>query len=750
MTVVVILALIVAVIVLFARVRRLSQGLKELRRDLYVLKQRPAQQSPHVIPGPEEKKPGTPGKQIVKPLLKRPSAPAIPARSRSEWEALIGGKYLNRIGAVALVLGAGFFLKSAYDNNWFSETVRVLIVAVYGLVLIQLGTLFYHKAKIFAQGVMGTGISVLYVAVYASFNYYQLVGQIIAFCFLFLITALAFYYALRYKALTVAVLGWFGGYVSPLFLQTASPNELNLFVYLFMTSVGILAIVYKNRDWFVLEPLVLLAAFAHFFYWYALNYVTAKFTIAAVFVSVFWLLFYLDDLLTAVQKTDSFAAQRRFLAYLNVSLYYIALYVLVDDIYPGWMGRTTFALAGIYLISSLAVKKLGAGSRTHVVQQHLSAIVLLVLATTIQYRGYTTVVLWGLEAFILTVLAVRYKLNYVRICAFLLYAVLLIKLVPVEYILNDHFFKRLDLENYSFILNRQDFTVIFILLSLAASRFVNKTTDKSGPFYNLFFEYGFLLLLLVFCSVETLDFLTWYTKTATHACVPVIKNYQVLLLAMVWFFYTIPAVSLGLRYKINAPVYTGLLVLLLAHFMLLPHVLGEFSPVEKFNVLLNLRALALLVFAGGLLYYAFYLRHHEKDYWFLGTAGMIVRYVLIFLLFVLISVEIRDLFAEKMLYLRQSTDITDFQDARERLNNLKHLLLSAGWIGYAIVLLFLGIWRKVTFLRTVAFILLGVAICKIFIFDLSYLETSYRFVLFVGLGMILLGVSFLYQRLKSF
>ena len=40
--------------------------------------------------------------------------PAAPSKTREEWEAFVGGKLLNRIGALALILGVGFFLKYAF------------------------------------------------------------------------------------------------------------------------------------------------------------------------------------------------------------------------------------------------------------------------------------------------------------------------------------------------------------------------------------------------------------------------------------------------------------------------------------------------------------------------------------------------------------------------------------------------------------------------------------------------------------
>jgi uncharacterized membrane protein len=60
-----------------------------------------------------------------------------------------------------------------------------------------------------------------------------------------------------------------------------------------------------------------------------------------------------------------------------------------------------------------------------------------------------------------------------------------------------------------------------------------------------------------------------------------------------------------------------------------------------------------------------------------------------------------------------------------------------------------GLLRRVRSLRIIAIVLFGIAILKIFFYDLSFLETLYRIISFIGLGIILLTVSYLYQRYRS-
>jgi uncharacterized membrane protein len=71
---------------------------------------------------------------------------------------------------------------------------------------------------------------------------------------------------------------------------------------------------------------------------------------------------------------------------------------------------------------------------------------------------------------------------------------------------------------------------------------------------------------------------------------------------------------------------------------------------------------------------------------------------------------------------------------------------SALFMVFGAVLLTLGFWRRSAFLRWQALVLLAVAIAKVFTVDVSQLSQGYRILSFLGLGGLLLAVSFVYQR----
>ena len=71
---------------------------------------------------------------------------------------------------------------------------------------------------------------------------------------------------------------------------------------------------------------------------------------------------------------------------------------------------------------------------------------------------------------------------------------------------------------------------------------------------------------------------------------------------------------------------------------------------------------------------------------------------------------------------------------------------SAFFMIFGAILLALGFSRHSGFLRWQALVLLAVSIAKVFLVDVSELSQGYRILSFLGLGVLLLAVSFVYQR----
>ena len=71
---------------------------------------------------------------------------------------------------------------------------------------------------------------------------------------------------------------------------------------------------------------------------------------------------------------------------------------------------------------------------------------------------------------------------------------------------------------------------------------------------------------------------------------------------------------------------------------------------------------------------------------------------------------------------------------------------SAIWLIYGAALMAVGFWKRSALVRWQALALVAFTIGKVFIYDVSELERGYRILSFIGLGAVLLGISFVYQR----
>jgi uncharacterized membrane protein len=76
------------------------------------------------------------------------------------------------------------------------------------------------------------------------------------------------------------------------------------------------------------------------------------------------------------------------------------------------------------------------------------------------------------------------------------------------------------------------------------------------------------------------------------------------------------------------------------------------------------------------------------------------------------------------------------------------VILSAVWSLTGLGALIYGLLRDDRRLRLGGLGLLGIAVFKVFFYDLSELESIYRVLSFIALGLLLLAGAFAYQRLR--
>lgn len=164
-------------------------------------------------------------------LRKRPSA----SLGGFNLELQIGTRWVAWIGAILLVMAAGFFAKLAYDNQWIRITPagRCLLLAAFGSALIGCGEWCIRRiSRASAVGLYGAGLGVLYLTSLASYRFFDLVGGGTAFFFLALVGAVGVALTIRARMLTIGGLSLVGGYLAPLLLRDVSAGPMGLPTYI--------------------------------------------------------------------------------------------------------------------------------------------------------------------------------------------------------------------------------------------------------------------------------------------------------------------------------------------------------------------------------------------------------------------------------------------------------------------------------------------------------------------------------------
>ena len=83
--------------------------------------------------------------------------PPLPDFGSWNWEWLVGGNWLARIGVVALIFGVAFLISLAIDRGWLGEVERVALGLIGGLAFLAAGEYWRRRYGVWAQTVTGGG-----------------------------------------------------------------------------------------------------------------------------------------------------------------------------------------------------------------------------------------------------------------------------------------------------------------------------------------------------------------------------------------------------------------------------------------------------------------------------------------------------------------------------------------------------------------------------------------------------------------
>ncbi|KTE10885.1 hypothetical protein ATE68_01055 [Sphingopyxis sp. H038] len=197
--------------------------------------------------------------------LKAPAPAGPPVSLASRFENLFGKTLPIWAGGLTLAIAGVLIVRYAIDAGFFARifTPGVQIVAglLFGLGLIGGAEYAWRNEEKLRdvrvpQALSGAGIATLYAAIMVAANVYQLIGPLLAFLALALVTAAALGLSLRFGPPS-ALLGLAGGLAAPAMVGAVEPNVPLLAVYLALTIAGLAGVARARRwPWLALAALI--------------------------------------------------------------------------------------------------------------------------------------------------------------------------------------------------------------------------------------------------------------------------------------------------------------------------------------------------------------------------------------------------------------------------------------------------------------------------------------------------------------
>ena len=660
-----------------------------------------------------------------------------------DWERLLARNWFAIIGAVALVVGIGFFLKMAFDNNWIGDTGRIVLGVALGLALLGAGEYAQRRVPIWAQPVTAAGAVILYLSIYAAFGLYQLIRPDVALLFLALVVALAALLALRYESIIIALLGIIGAFLAPGLLGTDLPDVRLALAYILVVDAGILAIsTFRNWRWFNLVGWA--GTYGVFFFWtsrfsdydpvMAQIGLTGMFLILAGATSLFHLLW------RRVPGIPDLA-----LMTLNAVAFFALTYHVLWDDYREWFGLIALGLSLFYaLVAFVAIRRPSTPAEMALFALPI-AIVFLTIAVPLQLSGVWITVAWVAEGAALVGTAFLLGRWQMRAFGLGVLAVGLGHLVVIDLLWHGG---RIDLDTFVPIVNERFPILAAAVVALYAAAFLYhyyREQRERWEEYVLWPLLGIANALTI--TALSLELVSYFDGRAVRRdgldllptqfdYAQVAINAKHLSITYLWAIYGAAVIAVGLWRRVPPVRWAGLAILALAALKLMAFdtFMAELVP-YGFIPFLNLHFLAFVVAVALMLGFAWWHRRARPEPSRFETS------VIPGLLVAANVVALWGLTLEAIHYF----DAREFQRSADTFG-AQQLSLTVLWAVYAIGVIGVGIARQSSRIRLAGIALLAVPLVKLFGFDVFLLEREYRVAAFVTLGVLMLGTGLVYQR----
>ncbi len=688
-----------------------------------------------------------------------------PPKIKLDLEKFIGENLINKIGIAITVIGVAIGAKYSIEHELISPLTRIILGYLTGIGLLGIGIKLKKKYESYSAVLVSGAIAIMYFITYYAYSFYDLIPQAFAFALMVFFTAFAVVAAINYNRQVIAHIGLVGAYAVPFLLSEGSEDVTILFSYMAIINIGILIISFK-KYWKSLYYSSFALTWLMFLLWYVSKYSTNEhFGLALAFLSIFFATFYLTFLGYKLLKKEKFEIDDILLLLANSFVFFGVGYAILSTHQKGeqLLGLFTLCNAIVHFIVSAVIYKQKLTDKNLLNLVSGLVLVFITIAIPVQLDGNWVTLLWVGEAALLFWIG---RTKNVPIYEKLSYPLMGLAFFSIAHDWTTVYSNYQPENPQSRLTPLLNINFLTSLLSISAFGFINFLNQSKNYTSAFTLPKGFskivsfsvpAIFLLILYYAFRMEIANYWNQLYTDSFLTISAdgqqhpdnywNYDLSKFKTIWIInYSLLFVSVlsfinynKLKRRQLGLINLGLNTLAIAVFL-----------IQGLYVLSELRES--------------YLEQTLSEYYQRGIFNIGIRYVSVaFFVLTLVACYqyVRkafikwdfkmafDLLLHTSVLWVISSELMQWMDITESTQSYK-LGLSILWGIYSLFLISLGIWKKKKHLRIGAISVFALTLIKLFFYDISHLNTIAKTIVFVSLGILLLIISFLYNKYKHF
>lgn len=686
-----------------------------------------------------------------------------PPRIKIDLEKFIGENLFNKIGIAITIIGVAIGAKYSIEHELISPLTRIIFGYLTAIGLLGFGIKLKKNYESYSAVLVSGAIAIMYFITYSAYGFYHLIPQTFAFALMVVFTVFTVLAAINYNTQVIAHIGLVGAYAVPFLLSEGSEQVAILFSYVAIINVGILTIAIQ-KYWKPLYYSSFALTWLIYASWFVSKYTTNEhFSLALTFLSIFFVLFYITFLANKLLKNTKFEISDILLLLANSFVFYGLGYAILRDHNTGsqLLGLFTVGNALVHFITSIIVYKQKLADKNLFYLVSGMVLVFITIAIPVQLDGNWVTLLWAGEAALLFWIG---RNKNVAIYEKLSYALMYLAFFSIAQdwttVYNNYNTENPE-SRITPLLNINFLSSLLFISAFGFINFVNQNKKYSAPiasrkaFSNIISYSIPAIFLLILYFAFRIEIENYWNQLFADSVLSIItdgeqyptiyRNHDLSKFKTIWIInYSMLFVSIlsFINLKKIKNIQLGLVNLVVSYFAIIVfltqglYVFSELRESYLDQTLIEYYQRG--IFNIGIRYvsFVFYAATIVSCYQYVRKMYDVFKMRVAFHFFLHISV----------LWIL-SSELINWLNIAESTQSYK-LGLSILWGVYALFLIVLGIWKKEKHLRVGAISLFGITLIKLFFYDISHLNTIAKTILFVSLGILLLIISFLYNKYK--